>query len=238
MRKYDHGFDIAKIKQAIEKEDWEPDGEEAGYAETRRVFLGTIIAITPSGKFYVPFACSNVAGDCPVCKGAERAPEPRTGRRARKRAERRMRDRSRRQVLLMKGYADMSSPKWWVGSPTSRRTDIARDRRIIERLCHTCGGMGSISAFRDLLWQEALVRDLARENLYLDCDGDAYFAVQVRDIGGQVECADCGADIQHDATRDVQRCDSCEEKADGDAAPQDIDEREYRARRDLIRGHP
>jgi hypothetical protein len=36
--------------------------------KVQSVFLGTVFALMPSGKFYLPFACSNVA-PCPRCKG-------------------------------------------------------------------------------------------------------------------------------------------------------------------------
>ena len=32
------------------------------------VFLGTVFSMCPSGKYYLPFACSNV-NNCPICKG-------------------------------------------------------------------------------------------------------------------------------------------------------------------------
>ncbi len=36
--------------------------------KVQSVFLGTVLDLMPSGKFYLPFACSNVA-PCPRCKG-------------------------------------------------------------------------------------------------------------------------------------------------------------------------
>ena len=32
-------------------------------------FIGSVFGIMPSGKYYTPWACSNVAGDCPICRG-------------------------------------------------------------------------------------------------------------------------------------------------------------------------
>ena len=32
-------------------------------------YLGSCLSLAPSGKYYMPFACSNVAGDCPFCRG-------------------------------------------------------------------------------------------------------------------------------------------------------------------------
>ena len=36
--------------------------------KVQSVFLGTVLDLMPSGKFYLPFACSNVE-PCPRCKG-------------------------------------------------------------------------------------------------------------------------------------------------------------------------
>lgn len=45
------------------------DGEENEEGRlVRRTFLGTVFALMPSGKYYTPFAASNVA-ECPRCKG-------------------------------------------------------------------------------------------------------------------------------------------------------------------------
>lgn len=52
------GLDFEAIKAELEKAEWQ-EGEEPDQ-EVRRVFLGTIFALTPSGKYYMPWACSNV----------------------------------------------------------------------------------------------------------------------------------------------------------------------------------
>src|SRR5215469_11736670 len=111
MRTVDHGFDLKAIRRLLDKEDWQDDPDNP-QGEMRLLFLGTTFSLTPSGKFYVPFACSNVAGDCPVCKGEGKV-EPRTGKRIRKRAEARARAFARRvarrgflQSKPGKAYAD------------------------------------------------------------------------------------------------------------------------------------
>lgn len=45
-----------------------------GEAIIGQVYLGTVFALTPSGKYYMPFACSNVAS-CPECGGDGHARE-------------------------------------------------------------------------------------------------------------------------------------------------------------------
>ena len=46
------------LKAELEKAEWQ-ESEEPDQ-EVRRVFLGTVFALMPSGKFYTPWACSNV----------------------------------------------------------------------------------------------------------------------------------------------------------------------------------
>lgn len=56
-----------KVKEAIERAVWEADRDNPG-SERRSVFLGSVFSLTPSGKYYLPFACSNVT-PCPQCAG-------------------------------------------------------------------------------------------------------------------------------------------------------------------------
>lgn len=54
----DTGLNFEKIREEIDKQPWEQSDEPD--REERRLFLGTVFALTPSGKFYTPRACSNV----------------------------------------------------------------------------------------------------------------------------------------------------------------------------------
>jgi hypothetical protein len=49
------------IRKELDKAEWEPCEDEDG--RVRRVFLGTRMALCPSGKYYTPFACSNVTDE-------------------------------------------------------------------------------------------------------------------------------------------------------------------------------
>jgi hypothetical protein len=51
-------IDLSAVKEEIEQAPWEEF--EPGMFE-RRVYLGTVHALTPSGKFYTSFACGNVS---------------------------------------------------------------------------------------------------------------------------------------------------------------------------------
>jgi hypothetical protein len=68
------GIDWDVVKEEMAQVPWETcwDGED----KERRVFLGTVMSLYPSGKYYTPFANSNVevcdacaeAGDVPCDK--------------------------------------------------------------------------------------------------------------------------------------------------------------------------
>lgn len=64
-------LNIQSIKKELEETPWE-DGDVDGI-KVRRVFLGTVMSLTPSGKFYTPFACSNVQA-CRTCADANEGP--------------------------------------------------------------------------------------------------------------------------------------------------------------------
>ena len=46
----------------------EPADSQMGEDPWHCAFLGTVFALTPSGKYYMPWACSNVT-PCPMCGG-------------------------------------------------------------------------------------------------------------------------------------------------------------------------
>lgn len=54
-------FDLKALRAELDEQDWEPDfQDDPEHNEVRRVFLGTVFVLTPSGKYYTPWACSNV----------------------------------------------------------------------------------------------------------------------------------------------------------------------------------
>jgi hypothetical protein len=51
------GLNVEAIRRELDEAEWqdsEPDRQE------RSVYLGTVFALYPSGKYYMPWACSNV----------------------------------------------------------------------------------------------------------------------------------------------------------------------------------
>ena len=57
-------FNVDVIREEMQSADWMTI--ESGCVEERSVYLGSIFALTPSGKFYTPWANSNVT-ICQAC---------------------------------------------------------------------------------------------------------------------------------------------------------------------------
>lgn len=67
-------LDWNKIKALLEAADPEPVEEDEDQVQ-RTVYLGSVLNLTPSGKVYFPFACSNVT-KCPFCSGTGNVDNP------------------------------------------------------------------------------------------------------------------------------------------------------------------
>ena len=61
------GLDFDAIRARMDAEEYAASDDGFNMYE-RRVYLGTVFGLTPSGKYYTPWANSNVAG-CPGCGG-------------------------------------------------------------------------------------------------------------------------------------------------------------------------
>lgn len=153
MRKpYSHGIILGNVRAALDKEPWEDDTENPGY-QLRRLYLGTVFAWYPSGKFYTPFANSNVAS-CPVCKGDGSLPPHHKRRIVKKWA--------RRHARVMRKFDAMRKPArralnhaaacaWLQTQPKAFRMRGGVPRPS----CDFCGGLGSREAHLDELWRES-----------------------------------------------------------------------------------
>lgn len=169
------GLDFDAIRREMDREEWSEreDGEDG---QTRSVYLGSVFSLTPSGKYYLPFACSNVEA-CPNCggRGSRRSGVPRriarkyrAGSRAHLRAIKRMRAAG----------ADCTFP------PLDRIMRL-RDRFPLTIACEACGGVGSREAYLDEMWNETVEEELSARGLSLESgEGDPcdLFATEYRDI--------------------------------------------------------
>lgn len=176
MRTVDHGFRLDSVRAALDAAPWEPDAEDPTQ-EIKRVWLGTVFGLTPSGKFYTPFACGNVAS-CPQCGGhgsVER--EPRTGRRIRRRAAARLRAFSRN--VLKRGWATDGG----AGEAYAKRVRRYRTRAsaLASQTCSLCQGVGSVEALIDSLWNDAAEEAIASCDAFMTWEDESAFACRSRE---------------------------------------------------------
>jgi len=186
-----HGCELypSKIREALDAEDWE-DAEHNvdSYGQERRLYLGSIFSCTPSGKFYAPFARSNVL-DCDTCKGVGSILTVKR-RVAKRRAVKRMKDRAR----YMKAgplyvHRDLRDAKH---AAVMRRYHLDNASK---RSCTACGGMGSREAYLDECWREyaeALCESVGASLENGEGDPCDLFIVEYRDTTGE--------EVKHEST--------------------------------------
>jgi hypothetical protein len=226
MTTVEHGFNLDAIRRELDREDWEDDPENPG-TQIRRLYLGSVFSLTPSGKMYAPFACSNLT-PCPTCKGTGRIVPRRYKRRTQKKHIARHAYVQRRFDALYGGepgvYAHAGASDEGRGGtpslgrpwhPTNKRAAFAFIDRQPKRYrmrgflpgssCTACNGYGSREAWLDELWQEAAEEGIAQtpkgdegDGVFLSWeDGDA-FACETRDAPEDEEDEEDGGDEEGD----------------------------------------
>jgi hypothetical protein len=141
-------LNLQAIRAALDEEPWEEDPEDDS-TEVRRIFLGTVFALTPSGKFYTPFACGNVA-ECSRCGGRGARPRfkrPSLQRRREKAIARRQKWLAALHEREKRGEIKFTAARW---------KQIYRGWRYLctSYTCEHCAGCGSREAHLDELWRE------------------------------------------------------------------------------------
>lgn len=158
--------ELENIRKDLDSEDWQNEGN----VQKRSTFLGTVFALTPSGKYYMPLASSNL-DYCPCCRGTGTVPGHKSARirkRNKARFERIMR-------LSIKNGREYSIRHAKIRTSAKNR---------YERSCTVCGGIGSKEAYQDELWYEQAAIDLNSIGCSLESgEGDPcdLFAVEYRD---------------------------------------------------------
>lgn len=181
MRNIDLNFDPDDIRRQVNKEPWE--AHEPGM-ESRCVGLGSVMALTPSGKYYTPWATGNLS-NCPVCNGTGRVSPLAPARRLKKWKNRNRRARR----LWIKRYGAASLDRW----PVHVRVKSDRLNKLLKRAdtcCPRCNGLGSHEAADDEAWHERAEAELEARGLSLETsDGDSTYliAVEYRDVVDEEE---------------------------------------------------
>ena len=166
-------WDWSAIKsEALENPSEGEDGDTEG-----ATYLGSIFSLSPSGKFYTPFACSNLEA-CEGCKG-KGVTRPRIRKRAYKKAA------SQLETLRLSNLAAWDRFRAGKGprplslselTPKERKRRNGIRRRADVSTCALCAGYGSREALEDELWREALEAVADSYGMWLDGDGDGIYA--------------------------------------------------------------
>lgn len=169
------GFDVKETAAMLEKEEWQPDWDNPDQ-EMRSVYLGRMI--WPSGKYYTPYANSNV-DPCPDCKGEGTLKNPNADRKLYHYW--RMADTSLR-IACMETYGPAYEQKWPdVLCAAALFTHESKQYCADTITCNRCGGIGSEEAYLDETWW-TLADQI--EEFSVECgEGDPtdVFATQYRD---------------------------------------------------------
>lgn len=155
MRDIPLGFDPAEIRREINGEPWQH--------HQRAVALGSVTSLNPSGKYYMPYACSNL-DPCPVCHGEGSVRVTVKRRLVRKWTN----ENKRRRRLWVQRYPGgvYTWPREVQAASEALNRRLARTRGE----CPRCAGCRSAEAHDDELWYEKAVDALARVGLSLESD--------------------------------------------------------------------
>jgi hypothetical protein len=137
----------------------EPERYEDGFIG--RVYAGSSLNLVPSGKFYMPFACSNLT-PCPICKGSGHIDNP-----------------DHAGSILSAAKAAQEALKSVLVGNHDVQAAYRELSKIVEARgetlsCPCCDGMGSHEAAADERFMEALAAHLDKEDMWQECgEGDS-----------------------------------------------------------------
>lgn len=177
MKTIETGIDWMNVQAEMKRAEWMPSDD----CQIRQVLLGSVFSLMPSGKYYMPWACSNV-DPCESCNGRGTFPTHRKRRIIRKWANQAIRGRRKADHLRSQGMTEYSEIRRRIATyrPTSRN-------------CEHCGGQGSREAYLDSLFQERLESEASKLGFSVDSgEGDPcdIFVSEVRGIEDADELTD------------------------------------------------
>jgi len=152
LRKWDWGAIKAEALSGLE------DDEENPGTRVGRSYLGTVFSLAPSGKYYTPFANSNV-DPCPRCRGTGHARNP-----------------------VACGWCGGSGHRSVAALAKARGEHVEAtmtfpcfvcEGGLVPVECSWCRGLGSREAYLDQEWYEALDQVADGHGMYIEsCEGD------------------------------------------------------------------
>lgn len=177
----------------------------------RSIFLGTIFSLYPSGKYYTPFACSNLE-PCEACSGEGTVPNPKADPAAHY-SHRQARSKMTQEAMQAYGaHCDGNWPQDVVDE--ARRLDELV--RAVERKleCTVCGGLGSEEAYLDTLFAEQLEEEADKLDAYITSgEGDPcdIFLAQGIDMPDD-PCPHCESDNTAWLKNCTMKCSDCDKE--------------------------
>ena len=170
------GIDWSAVRADLDSEDWQTanDGDDR---EERLSLLGSCFSLTPSGKYYMPFACGNV-DPCGTCGGSGTVGRKHKRARVARKWERALARFRETQVV---GVPITSTPSY---------ACYAYKRLNQDTTCPACEGVGSREAHLDELWNKVLESEAGELGLFITAgEGDPcdIFAGESRETEGEKE---------------------------------------------------
>lgn len=187
----DLGFDAEIVRQEINLEEWQAVDE---FTAARYYYLGTVFSLLPSGKYYTPWASSNVE-PCSECDGTGSIPQSKFHSGLiflnRMRPPHYLLPAERYDVA----YEIVHKVRNWINRTIRKRKFAPLTIKLLIALykiekplapvtCALCNGLGSAEVARDQEWYDLAHETLAEHDLSLEHgEGDPcdLFAVEYRD---------------------------------------------------------
>lgn len=169
-------LDWKNIRENLDSTPWTESSDNPG-TEERTCYIGTVFSLYPSGKYYLPFACSNV-DPCPRCGGRGNMPL-----RVSRRVEKKWRKAVERAHVMAQKRRYAGYPKLIDSCGWGRYYRYAY-RRLHVNSCSLCEGVGSYEALLDQKFGELLEKEAEQHGCYVvNGEGDPcdIFVAECRD---------------------------------------------------------
>jgi len=157
-------WDMGSIREGLDAEPWELD--ECSGMMVRSFYLGTAMNLTPSGKYYLPYACSNVEV-CPECLGKGNVPnagQDTTITSIAGKLEEELR------TYCMETYGPFCDGKWpkALCGVLDKLWQACEDFSGV-KVCPKCQGTGSEEAHLDEEWWDIMEKLFEQHGLSIHC---------------------------------------------------------------------
>jgi hypothetical protein len=159
MTAVETGIDWDRVRKDLDREEWQ--WNECNDQFERSIFIGSVFSLMPSGKYYMPWACSNLA-PCPQCKGRAKV-ETVNKRLLKKWKKAAIRTRNLASKFNLAGNLAKLEKHGWFRYYRNARTLLDR----YEKTCLHCNGIGSREAYLDELYSDKLNAEADKSKLYV-----------------------------------------------------------------------